>query len=550
MELLFVLQYIGIAILLAELFYILTRKPSRVQVPLLCLVITILINFIGYTFEMHATTKEMALQAVKFLYCGKPFISFFMFVLVMRYCNLRIPRITYLGLAGMHGIIILLVMTSDYQHLYYKTIDFVEEGLFPHLVFTYGPVYVVYHFAIVLYLVAILTICFMTKRKMRLSLKKKQINCFIAMSLVSALSLLVYVTGITKGYDCTLTGYLIATIILSVSIFKLKIVDTIALAKDVAMDFFSDAVLVCDDVDQVRYMNRQAKAMFLKNRKERAKEDVIHFLNEKIEKEYGVIHMDQSVYAAHRFPVEEKGVYFGASYLLHDITDSFNYTNRLQVDIEEKTEHIQEIQRSVTLGMASVIENRDMNTGGHVKRTSDIIRIYVEELKKCHNHIAFPERFYNQVINAAPMHDLGKIAVNDEILRKPGKYTPEEYAEMKTHSEKGADLVRQVLGGIEDKEFLQIAVNIAHYHHEKWDGTGYPCGLKGEEIPMEARIMALADVFDALVSKRCYKEAFNYDQAFEIIRDSLGKHFDPDLGEHFLECRDKLTQYYDQYKDE
>ena len=142
------------------------------------------------------------------------------------------------------------------------------------------------------------------------------------------------------------------------------------------------------------------------------------------------------------------------------------------------------------------------------------------------------------------MHDLGKIAVQDVILRKPGKFSSVEFEEMKTHSEKGAKIVTQMLDGLEDKDFFDIAVNIAHYHHEKWNGKGYPSKLAGKAIPIEARIMALVDVFDALVSKRCYKEKMNFDDAFHIIEESLGTHFDPDLGELFLKCRLRLEQFY------
>ena len=145
------------------------------------------------------------------------------------------------------------------------------------------------------------------------------------------------------------------------------------------------------------------------------------------------------------------------------------------------------------------------------------------------------------------MHDLGKIAIDDAVLRKPGKYTDEEFSQMKKHAEEGAKIVENILQGVEDDSFVQIAKNIAHYHHEKWNGKGYPLGLAGENIPIEARIMALADVFDALVSKRCYKEAFSYDKAFCIIEESLGEHFDPELGRIFVECRPELEALYDQY---
>ena len=146
------------------------------------------------------------------------------------------------------------------------------------------------------------------------------------------------------------------------------------------------------------------------------------------------------------------------------------------------------------------------------------------------------------------MHDLGKIAVPDAILQKPGKFTDEEYEKMKSHSAEGAKIVEEVLSEVDDLEFKKIAINVAHYHHEKWDGSGYPDHLHAEQIPLEARIMALADVFDALVSKRCYKESFSYDKAFQIIEESLGTHFDPILGKKFITCRNKLENLYDNYK--
>ena len=115
---------------------------------------------------------------------------------------------------------------------------------------------------------------------------------------------------------------------------------------------------------------------------------------------------------------------------------------------------------------------------------------------------------------------------------------------MKKHSEKGSEIVSQILVGVEDEDFVKVAKNVAHYHHEKWDGTGYPEKISGINIPPEARIMALADVFDALVSKRCYKEKMDYDNAFRIIEESLGSHFDPELGRMFIHCRAQLEAYY------
>lgn len=227
--------------------------------------------------------------------------------------------------------------------------------------------------------------------------------------------------------------------------------------------------------------------------------------------------------------------------ILGEISDSFN---EMTDSLLEKTKKIQAVQNSVIQGMAIMVESRDNSTGGHIKRTSDCVKVFVHILKNSQNYKELSNDFFENVIKAAPMHDLGKIAVDDAVLRKPGKFTPEEYEMMKTHSSQGARIVENVLSDIDDLEFKQIAINVAHYHHEKWDGNGYPTKISGEQIPLEARIMALADVFDALVSKRCYKEEFSFDKAFGIIEDSLGTHFDPNLGKLFLECREQLQDLY------
>lgn len=210
--------------------------------------------------------------------------------------------------------------------------------------------------------------------------------------------------------------------------------------------------------------------------------------------------------------------------------------------LDERTQHISQIQQMMVLGMATMVESRDNSTGGHIKRTSMVVETFAGKLSALSYGLS--RSFLKKVIRAAPMHDLGKIAVDDRILRKQGKFTDEEYAEMKKHSGEGARIVKQILEGVEEEEFVKIAVNIAHYHHEKWNGTGYPTGIAGEDIPVEARIMALADVFDALVSKRCYKDAFSYDKAFGIIEESLGSHFDPELGRIFITCRPELEELY------
>lgn len=223
-----------------------------------------------------------------------------------------------------------------------------------------------------------------------------------------------------------------------------------------------------------------------------------------------------------------------------------DYNARLEGEVEAKLEHIQEMQDQIIIGISDIVESRDNNTGGHVKRTSEAVRIFMEELSKESKEFHMTKQYCENVIKAAPMHDLGKIAVADQILRKPGRFTEEEYNLMKVHARVGAQIVEKALNGVEDEAFMEVAKNMAHYHHEKWNGKGYPEGLEGEKIPLEARIMALADVFDALVSKRCYKDKYSYDEAFRIIEESMGSHFDPELGRIFMKCRPELEAYYNQ----
>lgn len=225
-----------------------------------------------------------------------------------------------------------------------------------------------------------------------------------------------------------------------------------------------------------------------------------------------------------------------------------HYNQKLTEEVDAKTQQIASIQEKIILGMAQIIESRDLSTGGHIKRTSNVVRIFADELLKA--DLGFDPAFLYLVVRSAPMHDLGKIGVDDAILSKQGKFTPEEYAKMKEHPAIGTRIVKEVLTDVEAPDFVAVAVNVAHYHHEKVDGTGYPCGMKSTEIPVEARIMALADVFDALVSKRCYKEAFSFDKAFSIIAQDAGTHFDPKLARVFLRCRPQLEHFYqEQEKD-
>ena len=207
----------------------------------------------------------------------------------------------------------------------------------------------------------------------------------------------------------------------------------------------------------------------------------------------------------------------------------------IQADLIANQEKISKMQEYTISGLASLIEGRDTETGEHVTRTCRLVREIAENARREGVYAdRIDDHFINLLYTLAPMHDVGKIVVSDRILRKPARLTDEEFEQMKVHTTEGGKIVRQILSEIANEEYIRFASDIATYHHEKWDGTGYPTGLKGEEIPLCARIMALADVYDALISTRCYKGPYPVDQALEIIRSESGTHFDPLLAEIFL----------------
>ena len=220
------------------------------------------------------------------------------------------------------------------------------------------------------------------------------------------------------------------------------------------------------------------------------------------------------------------------------------YRKDLEGVVRRQTAKIDKIQREIIISLANLIESRDGSTGQHVKRTSQYVEMIVDELSRrdMYNEL-IDENFIYNLIKAAPMHDIGKIKIPDEVLQKPGKLTDEEFAIMKQHSPEGGKIIHMIMKNIEEKDYIDVAYNVATFHHEKWNGKGYPDGLAGEQIPLEARIMAVADVFDALVSKRCYKDAMSLDQAFKIIEESKGEHFDPQIAQVFLDLRPQIEEY-------
>ena len=206
-------------------------------------------------------------------------------------------------------------------------------------------------------------------------------------------------------------------------------------------------------------------------------------------------------------------------------------------NIQEQNKRIQRMQEVLIMEFAEMVEARDKNTGDHIKKTAEYVEAIAQELKSEGKFKAeLTDGYVRKLKQAAPLHDIGKIAVSDLILNKNGKLTDEEFAIMKSHTTEGGKILQKIVDDGKDAfdaDYLTESIEMASFHHEKWDGTGYPNHLKGEEIPLSARIMAVADVFDALIAERVYKKGFPYEKAMAIITEGAGKHFDPVIVEAF-----------------
>ncbi len=226
--------------------------------------------------------------------------------------------------------------------------------------------------------------------------------------------------------------------------------------------------------------------------------------------------------------------------LVKTLSDTVRYLE----EVKEKSDQIEYMQSGLIYVLADMVEQRDKCTGDHIRKTAAYVRLITELLKEngVYSDMMNDEAYVLSINYAAPLHDVGKIKVSDVILNKPGRLTDEEFEEMKKHTTAGKDIIESAIKLTGDTSYLKEALNVATYHHEKWDGSGYPTGLKGTAIPLSARIMAVSDVFDALRSKRSYKEPMSYEKAFSIIEEGAGTHFDPSIVRVFLDNKDRVIE--------
>ena len=521
---------------------------------------------LGYVLHGTSRSLEGIIRALQVIYIGGCFLQFFILMSIFNLCRISVAKWLRTALFLICACLYASVMTIGQTDLFYWDISFDYLHGAPTLVREYGPMHSAFYAVIALFfLVGIALIVYSLARK-------KQIPRTILYLLVlpDVICMLSFFVGrrLIHAVDPVPLGYVLAEFTYLLIAHRVNLYDV------------SDTVIDSMVRDQgIGYLSFDFKYRYLGSN-EVAKQLVPGLGDLAVDELFGykpsqrvIRHFLDSfrqneencsfVYPVHGETEEDEKYYsVSVSYLYDGIRrrgyiitftdDTANrkyirlldtYNESLQQEVEAKTRHIVEMHDNLIMSLAMMVESRDNSTGGHIKRTSQGVRILVDEIVK-EGALPLTEEFCRDVIKAAPMHDLGKIAVDDAVLRKPGKFTPGEYDIMKTHAAEGARVIHEILLHTDDESFKRIAENVAHYHHERWDGSGYPDGLSGEQIPLEARIMAVADVYDALVSKRVYKEAFDFARADRIILEGMGTQFDPRLLSAYEKARPRLEAYY------
>jgi len=550
-----------ISVVLTIIYALMWHKHFDVHLTIIYILVPI--ANMAYCFIARAKNLTEALVAQKIVYIGATFMIVFMTFSIFSLCKITLNKIVKCLMLVCAFLLYGAVLTIGSSDLYYikDSIDLVNKGGVSLIIREYGPVHTIYYIFII-FCIGLCVAAFIYSY-----FKKRDVSH----NIIFLQALPVVVAGISffggrmiiSDFELAPVSYVFAQLMYILISYKLGLYDV--------NDSGIDSLVVKGDTGfisidfKLRYLgcNETAQKFFphVNNLKVDKPITIDPYMTDTAVKWIEAFKENEEENEFH-YEIDDRNYQVNINYLYDGrrrrgyqffITDDTadqqyinllnKYNTALNEEVNVKTQHIIAMHDNLIMGMATMVESRDNSTGGHIKRTSMGVRMLIDEMRKDEN-IELDDEFCRDVIKAAPMHDLGKIAVDDEILRKPGKFTDEEFAKMKEHAAEGAKIVHSILESTDDESFKVVAENVAHYHHERWDGSGYPEGLKGEQIPLEARIMAIADVYDALVSKRVYKDKMSFEKADSIIMEGMGKHFDKGLEKYYVAARPKLEKYY------
>lgn len=525
------------------------------------------ISCLGYLLYIEAENTYIAFWGLRFIYIGGIFLQYFITLSIFNLCDIKLSKIIKVFVFCICVLLYASVLLIGNNGLYYKNVKFVQKDGYFVLQKEYGIMHTLFYiYLISLFLIGLIVIIYSLMNKTQVS---RVILYLLILPDAAAVFSYMVMKKIIVSVEFIPLGYIFAEIIYLIIAYRTCLYDIDTSAADSLSQTGTTGYISFDLKKKFLGSNAIAKEIMpflleltvdygLSDESVNQRK-LIHWLDSFIENNKNNIF----TYVVRNKEKDDERIYNvninylyqnfrKCGYIITLVDDTANrkyinlldsYNEKLQKEVEDKTAHIVKMHDNLILSLATMVESRDNSTGGHIKRTSVGVKLIIDEIIK-DSEINLSEEFCHNIIKAAPMHDLGKIAVDDAILRKPGRFTDEEFEKMKCHAAEGAKVIHQILENTDDEAFKVIAENVAHYHHERVDGSGYPDGLMGDEIPIEARIMAIADVYDALVSKRVYKDSMSFEQADAIIMEGMGTQFDERLKKYYIKARPALEDYY------
>ena len=558
----------GLSALLTLLYVFLWRRQFDAHMTAIFLLIPI--ANLAYLLMYASHDPETATALLKIVYVGGSFLPWLTTMCVLSLCRIPVRRVTRLLTLLLSACVFLSVLSIGHYPLFYRSLALERVGSAWVQRKVYGPFHTVHYGCILLYLAAdVAALCYSYRMKRQVSRR-----ILLLLFLPVPVTMGCYFANrflLRAGYELTPLAYLLAQLVYLRIARRMALYNVSEMVIESEVQSGDTGFITVDSRGRFLGCNETARAILPAlgrltvdrpiREADALRDTVIAWLDRfqqdpregrTLYARAGADGEEERIYAVAVSRLLDGGKPCGHQVFLRDDTQNQRYIRLLdqynadlQADVAAKTERIVAMHDRLILGMAAMVESRDNSTGGHIRRTSEGVRMLIEAIRADGDSgLRLTDAFCRNIIKAAPMHDLGKIAVDDAILRKPGRFTPEEFEKMKAHAAEGARIVHGILEDTDDEDFRRVAENVAHYHHERMDGSGYPDGLKGEAIPLEARIMAIADVYDALVSRRVYKDAFSFEKADAIIREGMGAQFDPRLLPCYEAARPRLEAYY------
>ncbi|MBQ7159987.1 MAG: HD domain-containing protein [Treponema sp.] len=506
------IQYASIALMLFMCAYITKRWKKPLHGWLFFYCTMTLINNAGYLAFMLAHSEEASLFALQICYLGRTWISFSLFQFILVLCNKKRPIWLMNILALFHATTYFLMLFVKHNTLYYKSYAFVEDGLFPHITHTNGIWHYLYDVVILSYIVIAFVILFRSIHAQKNPRKKRQLNFIIAAFFTDSIFFVLQFFRLIPGYDLTVLGYTFATVFLYVAIFCYDMLGTKELARDFALNRVAEGIIVVDEEGTIGDFNNMAKELIPSIDKD--PNSALSELHSLIA-ENKTIDVDGRKFTPKENILTDNDHEIGKVYILSDDTAHYR--------------HAEQLTREMMFALSKTVDAKDHYTNGHSERVAK----YAKEIAR---RMGKSEEEQEKIYEMGLLHDIGKIGVSEEIINKTSRLTDVEFAQIKKHTEIGSAILSQITA-------MPELGKGARNHHERYDGRGYPDGLAGEAIPEAARIICVADCYDAMTSTRTYSTP----KPQEVVRAEIvrckGSQFDPMIADVMLTMIDDDKEY-------